>query len=104
MLSLLHPEPKNFENLSNWYHFQFEAFEYSDITLDLFIIISQTIPEFSSHPNDRDLFRTLIAQISVLTRSYRYNPTATELPPITQLISVFIDTDCFANNLSPFVA
>ena len=96
------PEPKYFENLWNWYRFQFEAFKYSGITLDLFIIISQTIPEFSSHPNDRDLFRTLVAQISVLIRSYRYNPTVAELPSITPLISVFINTDCFTNNSSPF--
>ena len=88
----------------NWYQLQFKAYRYTGITLDLFIIIRQTVPEFNSYPNDRDLFRTLVAQISVLTRSYRYNPTATELPLITQLISVFIDTNCFTNNLSPFVA
>ena len=102
LLPSVYLEPKNFENLWNWYRFQFEAFEYSGITLDLFIIISQTIPEFSSHSNDRDLFRTLVAQISFLIQSYRYNSTAVELPPITPLISVFINTDCFTNSSSPF--
>jgi hypothetical protein len=61
------PEPENFENLWNWYQLQFKAYRYTGITLDLFIIISQTVPEFKLYPNDRDLFRTLVTQISVLT-------------------------------------
>ena len=97
------PEPENFEILWNWYRIQFEAYRYTGITIDLFIIINQTIPEFNSHPDDRDLFRILVAQISILVQSYRYRSIATELPLIAQLITVFIDTDCFSNNLSPFV-
>ena len=96
------PEPEYFENFWNWYQIQFEAYRYTGITLDLFIIIQQTIPEFNSNPNDRDLFRTLVAQISALIQSYRYKSSITKLPQIVQLISVFIETDCFSNNLSPF--
>ena len=94
------PEPENFEILWNWYRIQFEAYRYTGITIDLFIIINQTIPEFNSHPDDCDLFRILVAQISILVQSYRYRFIATELPLIAQLITVFIDTDCFSNNLS----